>query len=143
MNKDFAIGLHIVGFLASKNGALVSSDIMAHSFGTSPVVLRRILARLNQSGLVETKRGASGGSTLARHAADINLKQVYESVCLTPEIFARHPEGKGPVSSILGGYINEFYLDAEHSMLNHLELTSVADMDSIVRPQIIAAFCRK
>lgn len=139
MNIDFAIGLHIMGFLTSSDGRLVSSNIMAESFGTSPVVLRRVLARLNQSGLVETKRGASGGSKLARHANKINLKEVYKSVCLKPELFARHPQGEDAISSVIGGYINDIYDEAETIMLRHLESTSVADMDSTVRPRIIAA----
>lgn len=139
MNQDFAIGLHIMGFLASRNGELVSSHIMAESFGTSAVVLRRVLARLNNQNLVETKRGASGGSTLAREAAKINLKEVYESVCQNPRLFTRHPEGTKAISSILGGYINTLYDETEKSMLNHLKSTSVADMDSVVRPKIISA----
>jgi len=140
MNIDFAIGLHIVGFLASRDGQPATSAAMAESFGTSPVVLRRVLSRLNQSGLVETKRGTGGGSVLAREAKKINLREVYESVCVTPEIFGRHPEGVGVISGILGSYINEFYAEAERSMLSHLESISVADMDNVVRPQIIAAF---
>ncbi len=139
MNIDFAIGLHIVGFLASQEGKPTTSVIMAKSFGTSPVVLRRVLSRLNQSGIVDTKRGASGGSVLARPAKQINLREVYESVCLTPELFARHPEGSGAISNILGSYINTFYEEAEESMLNHLESISVEYMDSEVRPKIMAA----
>ena len=140
MNIDFAIGLHIVGFLASHRGESITSVKMAKSFGTSPVVLRRVLSRLNQSGLVETRRGVNGGSILAREADKVTLREVYESVCSTTEIFGRHPRGTGPVSKILGDYINGFYSEAERSMLNHLEATSVADMDSKVRPQILAAF---
>ena len=143
MNLDFAIGLHIVGYLASHSKDLVSSATMAKSFGTSPVVLRRILVKLNQSGLVETKRGANGGSTLAREANLINLKEVYESVSEKPELFARHPEGAGVISQVIGNYINDIYTDAENAMLSQLESTSVADMDLTVRPQIMAALdCR-
>lgn len=139
MNIDFAVGLHIMGFLASHEGEPITSATMATSFGTSPVVLRRILTRLNQSGLVATKRGVSGGSVLARAAKSITLRQVYEAVCTKPEIFARHPKGTGIISEILGDYINEFYLEAEQSMLSHLAATSVADMDSKVRPLIVTA----
>ena len=139
MNIDFAIGLHIVGFIASRDGQPVTSAAMAKSFGTSPVVLRRVLSRLNKSGLVDTKRGAGGGSVLACEAKKINLRQIYESVSITPEVFARHPKGVGVISSILSSYINEFYMEAERSLLSHLESISVADMDNVVRPQIIAA----
>ena len=143
MNIDFAIGLHISGFLASCENELVSSGMLAKSFGTSPVVLRRVLIRLNNSGLVDTKRGANGGSKLSRPASEINLREVYEAACKNVQLFARHPEGTGPISTILGKYINDFYLDAEESMLRHLESITVADMDAEVRPQIIAALSCK
>ena len=139
MNQDFAIGLHIVGFLASRNGDPLTSETMANTFGTSPVVLRRVLSRLNHSGLVETRRGLGGGSVLARRAAKINLREVYEAVCEDARVFRRHPGGAGPVSRVLGQYINEFYSGAEQSLLKHLESTTVADMDSVVGPKICAA----
>lgn len=140
MNIDFSIGLHIVGFLASREGEPVSSTVMAKSFGTSPVVLRRVLSRLNQAELVTTKRGVNGGSVLARDAANINLLQVYDAANENRNLFARHPEGEGAVSRVLGSYINQFYEDAENAMLSHLQATSVADMDALVRPKIMAAF---
>ena len=139
MNIDFAIGLHIVGFLASTDDELVSSSVLAKSFGTSPVVLRRILTRLNSSGIVDTKRGANGGSKLSRQAAEISLREVYESANQKTELFARHPKGAEPISNILGSYINQFYLEAEKSLLFHLASISVADMDSVISPQIVAA----
>lgn len=139
MNIDFAIGLHIVGFLASHSDELVSSNTLAKTFGTSPVVLRRILARMNKAGLVSTQRGAHGGSKLARDATDMNLKEVYESVSNHMEVFARHPQGEGAISSVLGGFINEFYLDAETEMFKHLESVSVANMDAVVRPRLMEA----
>lgn len=95
--------------------------------------------RLNQSGLVETKRGANGGSVLARPATKINLREVYESVCLVSELFARHPKAEGAVSNIIGEYINNFYSEAEKVMFSHLESKCVADMDAEVRPRIISA----
>ncbi len=128
-----------MGFLASRDGEALTSVIMAKSFGTSPVLLRRVLARLNQSGLVDTRRGANGGSVLARPAADITLREVYESVCLKQQIFKRHPEGDGAISKVLGNYINDFYEEAEQSMLLSLESVSVADMDEVVRPKIMSA----
>lgn len=139
MNIDFAIGLHIAGYLAASSDQLVSSSVLAKSFGTSPVVLRRVLVRLNHSGIVKTKRGANGGSRLSRNADDISLREIYESVSLKLELFARHPEGTAPISNILGDYINEFYCNAEKSMLEHLQAISVADMDEVVRPKIIKA----
>jgi len=139
MNQDFAIGLHIMGFLTASDGHRVSSSSMAKSFGTSAVVLRRILARLNHAGLVDTKRGSNGGSTLAHPATQINLKAVYDAVCPNPELFIRHPQGEDVISNILGQYINDIHRTAEQAMFAQLESTSVADMDQVVRPQIIAA----
>ncbi len=43
------------------------------------------------------------------------------------------------VNFINGSYINNFYIEAENSMSEHLDSLSVADMDSVVRPRIIKA----
>ena len=139
MNIEFSIGLHILGFLASRNGKPLTSVTMAKTFGTSPVVLRRVLTRLNQSGLVKTNRGVGGGSVLARDSKKINLREVYESVSTNKKLFGRHPEGNEIVSKVLGEYINEFYDEAEQSILSHLESITVSDMDAVVRPKIISA----
>lgn len=80
MNNQLPIALQIVGFLTASNGEPMTSEKMAAVYGTSPVLLRRVLSKLKQAGLIVTQRGAKGGSVLAREASQISLREVFEAV---------------------------------------------------------------
>ncbi len=140
MNSQVTIALHIVGFLASRDGEPLTSDRLARTYGTSPVVLRRVLAQLQRSGIVDTQRGKGGGSVLARSADEISLKDVFEAVSAGSGLIPRHPgDGEGGVAPIVAGYINELYADAERAFFDTLGEVSVASMDRTVRRRIIEA----
>lgn len=136
MNSDLAIGLHIVGFLTARGGEPLTSEVLAETYGTSPVVVRRVLSRLKQAGLVETKRGVGGGSVLAREPARINLRQVYEAVARNPELLRRHPGEATGVADVLADYINELCSEAEEALMRRLEAVTVTQMDAAVKPRI-------
>lgn len=137
MNSELPIAMHILGFLASRNGQPLTSEIMARTYGTSPVVLRRVLAKLRKAGLVETKTGAGGGSLLARSAASINLREAYEAVASDSNIMARHPTScSEQVARVVAGYINQLCGEAEEVMLQRLESVTVAEMDQTVRSRL-------
>ncbi|MEO1267470.1 MAG: Rrf2 family transcriptional regulator [Myxococcota bacterium] len=138
-NSQFPIALHILGFLTSQGGRPLTSKQMAVTYGTSPVVLRRVLAKLRQAGLVETRRGVGGGSVLARDPTEINLRQVYEAVSETTEILRRYSDDcTGIAAPVMAGYVNELYTEAEQALLEKLESVTVADMDKEIRARIFA-----
>jgi Rrf2 family protein len=56
---------------------VVSSREIAEHQEVSPKYLEALLAALRAAGLVRSVRGAQGGHTLARHPAQINLRQIY------------------------------------------------------------------
>lgn len=136
MNSQFPIALHILGFLTARGGEPLTSEVMASTYGTSPVVLRRVLAKLQQAGLVETRRGVNGGSLLARHPSTIDLRQVYLAVNADPELLVRHPECEGRIERVLSGYINGVIGTAEEALLAELEAVTIEQMDAEVRARI-------
>ena len=137
MNSDLTVALHVLGFLTSCPGA-VTSETLARTYGTNPVVVRRVLSKLRKAGLVETRRGSGGGSSLARSSDAINLRQVFEAVSESTELLRRHPGKESPVAQILAGFINDIYLEAEEALLEKLESATIAEMDQQVRPKIFA-----
>jgi Rrf2 family protein len=79
----FAVAVHAAAVLAyrgARGDAWVSSERVAESVGTNPVVVRRVLAALARAGLVETRLGAEGGARLTRRPEDIALVDVYRAV---------------------------------------------------------------
>jgi len=140
MNGHFTIALHVLGFLASKKGEPLTSEVLAKTYGTSPVVLRRVLTKLQRAGLVQTQRGVGGGSVLAQEASRINLREAYEAVSADSEILTRHPEGcVGLVAPILANYVNGLLGEAEQAMLRNLENITVETMDKKIRADISIA----
>ncbi|MEM7446827.1 MAG: Rrf2 family transcriptional regulator [Myxococcota bacterium] len=142
MNAQLAIALHIMGFLTTSAGKTLTSEILGKSYGTSPVVLRRVLAKLRRAGLVETRRGVGGGTVLARDPSTINLLEVYQAVAEVEEIqILQRPSTDcgGVIAPIVGTYIEELFSEAEHALFERLRRVSVEDMDSVLSKRIRAA----
>src|SRR5579864_2639388 len=76
MNSRFSMAVHILTLLASTAGGRLTSEIIAASVGTNPVVIRRQLALLREAGLVESSGGPHGGWELTRDPAKITLRRV-------------------------------------------------------------------
>lgn len=61
ISSRFSVGVHVLTSLATNLvGELLTSDRMAGSVSTNPVVIRRILGLLKQAGLVEVRAAADG-----------------------------------------------------------------------------------
>ncbi|MEL6343154.1 MAG: Rrf2 family transcriptional regulator [Myxococcota bacterium] len=131
MNSQLTIAAHILGVLAHRDGKPVTSDALAQTFGTNPVVIRRVLSQLKQAGLIDSRRGQGGGSVLARAPKDINLRHAYEAITAADDtLFRRHPgRCAHGVAPIIAGYINDLYADAEQAFLRRLEAVTVAEMN--------------
>jgi len=143
MNIDLALGLHVLGFLTARRGSPLTSETLADSFGTNPVVVRRVLGKLKEAGLVLSRRGAGGGSVLARDASEITLRDVYLAVAERPELLRRHPGEADGAAQVLAGYINRIYDEAEDALLARLQSVTIEQMDAEVRPEICAALARR
>jgi Rrf2 family protein len=137
VNGQLTIALHILGFLASREGEPLTSELLASTYGTSPVLLRRVLAKLQRAGLVETRRGVGGGSVLARPAEEINLREAYEALHADGALLPRHPgeDGRG-VAPFVARYVNELFGEAELALLERLEGVTVAEMDRVLGGRI-------
>lgn len=75
-SSRFAVAVHALTLMASRGDEPLKSERIAASVNTNAVVIRRILCALSGAGLVTTQTGSSGGSKLARPAAEITLLDV-------------------------------------------------------------------
>ena len=69
----------------------LSSEMLAATVNTNPVVIRRLLLDLKDAGLIGTQRGPGGGAKLAYKATDITLAQIYRAAAGEVEPFGEHP----------------------------------------------------
>lgn len=85
MNTRFTTGMHTLVLLAREPGTIQSSETLANKLRTNAVVIRRILASLQQAGLVRNHKGPSGGSELLRSPAEISLADIYQALGAAPQ----------------------------------------------------------
>ena len=79
-NSQFAVAIHTMTLLACRYPEVVTSECIACSVITNPVVIRRILGDLRRSGLVESRSGNGGGWRLCKQPHRITLLDCYLAV---------------------------------------------------------------
>jgi len=81
INTRLAVALHVMTAieLSAVKGVASTSDYLALSVNTNPVVIRRIIGMLKRADLVEVKAGV-GGASLRRKPAEITWLDVYHAV---------------------------------------------------------------
>lgn len=134
-SSKLAVALHVVTALGYNDGVLVTSDRLAESVKTNPVVIRRILADLAHAGIVEARRGKSGGATLARPASSIRLVDIYRAVEGVASFCAPPKQGNPScvVASCMPALIHELIQDVDHAIQERLGSYTVADLVARVK----------
>lgn len=79
-NCRFAVAVHITAVLALNGDEPATSEWIAGSVNTNPVVIRRLLSALAKAGLVTSIRGSAGGSLLSRRPEEISLLDIARAV---------------------------------------------------------------
>lgn len=92
-NSLLAGAVQILCVLAWRGAKDTTSEILAGSLRTNPVVVRRIVKALERQGLVEVRPGRHGGVTLARSPADITLEDIYKAVEPDGSLFVLRERG--------------------------------------------------
>jgi len=134
-NSRVAVAAHIVSVLAAKCDEFVSSQAIAGSVNTNPVVIRHILAALTRAGIVVSHEGKAGGSKLVKCPEDITLWDL--SVALGEEhLFAIHknpPNPKCAISCRMKETLGKAFASAERAAQAQLRKVSVKDLLAEIR----------
>jgi Rrf2 family protein len=129
-NSRMTVAVHILSYLvlaSRRHSNLVTSEQIAKSVRTNPVVIRRLLGELRKGGLVRSQRGAKAGWSLARSPKAITLLDVYNAVHDDP-LFALHaspPNRQCPIGRGLPSTLRKVYGSLEEELRRQLALTTV------------------
>lgn len=132
MTSRFTLAVHSLTLLSLSHGrGPVTSEAIAESAATNPVVVKRTLAALGRAGLVEARGGRGGGSWLARPAESISLREVYEALEPDETLIPLHPSGPSLSCRMGQGvavYLEGLYDDLASALKGRLGQTTLADV---------------
>ncbi len=132
----FALAVHVVTLLAQAGEEAVTSETMAGSVNTNPVVIRRVLGALRAGGLVASHRGAGGGWRLGRDPETIGLDEIYRCTEAGPALaLPRRAANPGcPVGRHIRQVLSSTFAEAEAALEARLARETVADLLRRVLP---------
>ena len=143
ISSRFTIGLHIMTAIDTfQNEYKVTSDFLAGSIRTNPVVVRRILGQLKKAGLIESSQGVAG-ITIPKPLEEISFYDVYAAIEPVEEgdLFRFHdspnpdcPVGRN-IHTLLDGKLREIQ-DAMEEKMRQYTLADLHDgLDGLLREE--------
>jgi len=144
ISSRVAVAVHVLAYMAWKRSEAVTSERIAASVNTNPVVVRRIVGALRNAGMVTVQPGVGGGATLAREPEEISLLDVYRAVEDGEELFSLHPSEPSRSCNI-GGNIRDvlrpIFCSAHRAMESVLAGVTVAEVGRQVMERARAEGC--
>src|SRR3954452_15669765 len=112
LSSKLSVGIHVLTIFALKRGEPLTSEFLACSVNTNPVVVRRLLGSLRAAGLVESRTGVGGGWSLRGDPERIPLLDILRAVEPHDEPFALHhsePNPECPCGLHIRGVLTDVY----------------------------------
>ncbi|MEP6754098.1 MAG: Rrf2 family transcriptional regulator [Chthonomonadales bacterium] len=129
-NSRLAVAIHILTLLAFREGEQITSEYIASSVMTNPVVIRRILGMLRKAGLVTSHKGNTGGWQLAKPIDQISLLDAHAAVKPGPAIALplKEPNARCCIGKGIRCALIETFDDVEQVMMDRLSGITIADI---------------
>ncbi|GGP02039.1 Rrf2 family transcriptional regulator [Nonomuraea glycinis] len=132
-NSRLTIAAHALTWISlyqRQGHQVATSEQIATSANTNPVVIRRLLGELRKAGLVESRRGVGAGWSLTRELESMTLLDVYEAV-EPGSLFAMHRAT--PDQGCVIGYgiqpaMQRVYEDIEETLRRELARVTLEDV---------------
>jgi DNA-binding IscR family transcriptional regulator len=136
ISNKFTIGVHtlaVISYCESNPDLLCTSEFIAESVGTNPVIIRKVTGLLKNAGIISVT-GGSGGAHLLHKSKDISLLDIYKAVEVVKEdeLFNYHdnPNPHCPIGKSINGILRVILIKAEDAMKNILMAVSLEDIMS-------------
>ncbi|GAA0716788.1 Rrf2 family transcriptional regulator [Clostridium malenominatum] len=124
ISSRFSVAVHILSILSMEDRNLCTSEWIADSVNTNPVVIRRVMGMLKRAGLVNVITGA-GGAYLLKELDQITLLDVYRAVEVVQEgeLFQFHesPNINCPIGANIQEVMEGILVSAQEAMEQVLE----------------------
>ena len=139
ISSRFTMAIHMFACIDTFSDRKMTSDFMAASIGTNPVIIRKILQQLKAAGLIEVARG-TGGVTITKPLDEITFLDIYRAVECAPdeELFHFHenPNKNCPVGKNIHNVLDSRLLEVQKAMEEKLAGMTLADVKKDVASYI-------
>lgn len=137
ISSRFTVALHIFTCVDTfKDDYKVTSDFLAGSINTNPVIIRKILTQLKNAGLITVARG-TGGITVNRPLSEITFYDVYQAIepVENGDLFHFHesPNPECPVGRNIHKLLDEKLKAIQDSMEDKMKEYTLADLRTGMR----------
>ena len=132
IGTKFSIAIHILlSVEVFKDKNKVTSDFLAASVNTNPVIIRKIMGLLREAKLIEVANG-TGGITLTKKPKQITLKDIYGAVnpIKDGKLFNIHKnsEPKCPVGGKIINLLDPYFVKAQDAMETNLSKSTLQNL---------------
>ena len=135
ISSRFTMAIHMFACIDTFSDQKMTSDFMAASIGTNPVIVRKLLQQLKAAGLIEVSRG-TGGVTVTKPLDEITFLDVYKAVECTPDEqlfhFHENPNPKCPVGKNIHHVLDDRLNQVQKAMEDKLATMTLADVKNDV-----------
>ena len=132
ISSRFTVALHIFACVDTfKDTHKVTSDFLAASINTNPVIIRKILSQLKHAGLINVARG-TGGISFTRELKEITFYDVYRAIepVENGELFHFHesPTPACPVGRNIHALLDGKLVSIQTAMENEMKKYTLQDI---------------
>jgi Rrf2 family protein len=139
ISSRFTVAVHILSLVTIENSALCTSEWIAESVNTNPVVIRRVMGKLKNAGLIQVRRG-TGGAKLHKPLNEITLLDVYRAVEVVEEgeLFQFHekPNPNCPVGANIQAVLELILNRAQEAMEKILDEVTMEELVTVLSKKI-------
>lgn len=134
ITSRFTVALHIFTCVeVFRDEYKVTSDFLAGSITTNPVIIRKILTQLKNAGLIEVARG-TGGITVTRPLSEITFFDVYQAIepVENGDLFHFHenPNPECPVGRNIHALLDQKLQAIQGAMEDEMKRYTIEDLRS-------------
>lgn len=138
-DRRLSLALHAVLHISASESPLTSEQL-AKMLQTNPVVVRRLLAGLRESGFVRSDKGHGGGWTLARDLETMTFGDIHRALG-TSDLFAfgyRSENPACPIEKLVNESLDEARDAAEAFLLKRFDQISLGSLSKDFRRRLAA-----
>ncbi|MBC1971212.1 Rrf2 family transcriptional regulator [Listeria welshimeri] len=138
ISTRFSVAVHILTLIDMNKERSITSDTIAASVNTNPVVIRRIMSKLKKAGLIQSSPGISG-TYLLKNATEITLYDIYQVVEVTDNLFDIHknPNPNCEVGANIQETLDTVFIHAQQKMEADLKRTTLSQITADIKQKAI------